>query len=198
MRQLLDLLYKASGALAAVSLVAICVIVMAQVLGRVIDAVANALTGEQIGLIVPSAAEFSGFFLAGASFLALAYTFRHGGHIRVRLLVQRFSHGAQHVVEIWCLLVALGLAAFFAWNVVLLVIDSWEFHELSVGIIPVPLWIPQSFMALGLIVLTIALLDDLVHVVKGADPSYEGAGEDLLEEVKQEIAAETSTNSTAK
>jgi TRAP-type C4-dicarboxylate transport system permease small subunit len=173
MRKLLDLVYGLSGAAAALSLLAICLLVIAQVIGRIIETVAVAITGEQLGLVIPSAAEFAGFFLAGASFLALAYTLRHGGHIRVSLLVQRFHGGLRRWIEIWCLGFATLLAGFFAWHTVLLVLDSWEYEEVSYGLIPVPLWIPQTFMAAGIAIFAIALADDLVRVLRGADTSYQ-------------------------
>ena len=190
MRNALVWMYRLSGALAAICLVGICSIVVAQVGGRIIDGLATLLTGDRIGLIVPSAAEFSGFFLAGASFLALAYTLRHGGHIRVSLLVHRLSGTAQHWIELWCLAFAIGLSAYFSWHTLLLVVDSWEFDEVSYGMIPVPLWIPQATMALGLIVLTIALIDDLVRVARGQDASYKGAEESLLSEDSEKLFGE--------
>ncbi len=182
MRTILDTLYRVSGAVAAFCLVAICLIVVAQVGGRIIDGIATLITGERIGLLVPSAAEFSGFFLAAASFLALAYTFRADGHIRVSLLITRLSGRPRHWIEVWCLAFAIALAGFFTWHTILLVADSMEYGEVSYGMIPVPLWIPQSFMALGLIVLTIALVDDMARVLRGEKPSYEGVGEGLLSE----------------
>jgi TRAP-type C4-dicarboxylate transport system permease small subunit len=190
MRNALDWLYRSSGALAAVCLLAICTIVIAQVAGRIIDGLATLITGDQIGLIVPSAAEFSGFFLAGASFLALAYTFRHGGHIRVSLLVQRLGGRGRHWIELWCLAFGTVLGAFFSWHTVLLVLDSWEFDEVSYGMIPVPLWIPQTLMAVGLIVLTIALIDDLVTVARGGEASYESVDESLLSEDNEKLFGE--------
>ena len=182
MRTILDTLYRVSGAAAALCLVAICLIVMAQVSGRIIDGIATLVTGERIGLIVPSAAEFSGFFLAAASFLALAYTFRADGHIRVSLLINRIGGRPRHWFEVWCLAFAVVLAGFFTWNTILLVADSIQYNEVSYGMIPVPLWIPQCFMAFGLIVLTIALVDDLVRVLRGKKPSYENVEEGLLSE----------------
>ncbi|MDJ0947668.1 MAG: TRAP transporter small permease [Alphaproteobacteria bacterium] len=190
MRKILDSIYHASGVLAATCLVAICTIVIAQVAGRVIDRLATVLTGDQIGLVVPSAAEFSGFFLAGASFLALAYTMRHGGHIRVSLLVQTISGEPRRLIELWCLAFGAATVAFFAWHAILLVLDSYEFEEVSYGIIAVPLWIPQSAMALGLVVLAIALFDDLVRVATGREPSYEGKEEALLSGEDEALFAE--------
>ena len=42
---------------------------------------------------------------------------------------------------------------------------SWVIKELSQGLIPLPLWIPQLGMAIGTTVLTVAMLDRLVAVV---------------------------------
>ena len=90
----------------------------------------------------------------------------------------------------WCLAFATGLGAFFSWHTVLLVVDSWEFDEVSYGMIPVPLWIPQTSMAVGLIVLTIALIDDLVGVIRGQEASYESADESLLSTDSEKIPGE--------
>jgi hypothetical protein len=48
--------------------------------------------------------------------------------------------------------------------------------------VSVPLWLPQSPVALGLAILTLALADELVSVLRGAFPSWEGKGENLLGE----------------
>ena len=171
-RGALDGLYRISGALAALCLVLICLIVAGQVAGRVVDAIALAVAGRGFGFYIPSAAEFSGFLFAASSFLALAYTLRHGDHIRVLLCLSRLPDRARRGAEIWCLAFAAGFAGFFAVHAVLLVLDSLDFGEVSVGMVPVPLWIPQGFMALGLVVLTIAALDDLVSVLCRRNPSY--------------------------
>ena len=51
--------------------------------------------------------------------------------------------------------------------------------------VPVPLWIPQSGMALGLVVLTISLVDEFVIVLRGGRPSYQGKGESLMAEAPE-------------
>lgn len=178
MRRLLDLLYGVSGFLGAFFLAAICLTVLAQVGVRLIDLLALWLIGERIGLIVPSAAEFTGFFLVAASFLGLAYTLRTGGHIRVSLLIRQLTGQRRRWIEAWCLGFSTLLCGYFAWHALLLVRDSLLFGEMSYGIIAVPLWIPQTGMALGLVILTIALLDDLVAVLGNRDPSYRQAEEE--------------------
>lgn len=172
MRNLLDTIYRLSGGAAALCLLLIAGVVLAQVGANAIDALARAVTGTAFGLVIPSYSDFAGFFLAGASFLALAHTLRHGGHIRVSLLLGRFRPAARRRIELLCLLVALGLTLNFAWHTLLLVGESWQYNDLSPGMIAVPLWIPQSVMAAGLLVLNLALLDELVTLLRGGTPEY--------------------------
>jgi len=172
MRRLLDQLYAASGAAAAAFIVAIALVVLAQVGCNAVDALIKAAGGTPIGLVVPSYAEFAGFFLAAASFLALAHTLQRGDHIRVMMVLQKLPQRAQRAAEYWCVSMGLFISGYFTWYTWLLVAESVEYNDLSPGIIPVALWIPQGAMALGLSVLTIALLDDLVRLARGGNPSY--------------------------
>ena len=174
MRRLLNRLYLASGALAALFIVAICAVVLLQVCANLLDTVANFLTGEPVGIVIPSYAEFAGFFLAAASFLALAYTLRHGDHIRVSLLITHLRGGARRLTELGCLAVALAVSAYFTWFMFDLVRESFVYEDVSPGMVPVRLWIPQLSLALGLVVLVIALLDEFVCVAMGKQPGDEG------------------------
>lgn len=179
MRRFLDSLYLGCGALAAVSIAAIAALVMAQVTANLIDRLAALLTGRAFGLLVPSYAEFTGFLLVAASFLALPYALRAGAHIRVTLLLGRLPPALHRAADIWCLMVGLGLSAWAAWWAVDLTRESLSFGDLSPGLIPVPLWIPQSAMALGLAVLALAFADDLVAALRGRTPSFDGAESDI-------------------
>ena len=173
MRVLLDGLYRACAVLAAVFLVAIGLLILAQMLGRL------------VGVVVPSANELAGFCMAATSFLALAPTFRRGGHIRVSLVVARLPPSARLWTEVWCLGFASALIAYFAWYLVDLALYSALHGRLSPGLLPIPLWIPQAGMAFGTVVLAVALLESLVAVLRGRPPSYAeheaGAGEPTVE-----------------
>lgn len=185
-RRCLDGLYLASGWLAAFFIALICALVVAQVALNLVDRLSSVFTGTAIGLTIPSYADFTGFFLASASFLALAHTFREGGHIRVTLLIGHFSSSWRKIVEIWCVAVALMISLYFCWYTLLLVHESWTYNDLSMGMVAVPLWIPQSGMLLGLLVLSIALIDEFVRVLRGRVPSYEESAENLIEQSREE------------
>lgn len=173
MRAGLDVLYRLAQALAAACLVAIASLVVLQVFGRIIDGFRKFFGFEVLGLLVPSLSEICGFLLVGASFLALATTLRRADHIRVTLLLQHLPAGVARVFEVWCLAVATLLAAYFTWYSGQQAYDSYLFNEVSFGIIPIPLAIPQSVMTLGLGVFTIALVDDLALAIVGRKVSYE-------------------------
>ncbi|WP_445004342.1 TRAP transporter small permease [Halomonas mongoliensis] len=165
MRYRLRPLYTLGGYLAAASLTLICALITAQIVGRLIDRAAVALGGDRIGLAIPGLSEISGFLLVGASFLGLAYTFVHGGHIRVTLLIGRLSPAPRAWVEVFCLSIALALGLYLAWNLYWLLDDSITFNETSYGLLRIPLWIPQSAMLAGVVLFCLALIEAWLHTL---------------------------------
>ena len=173
MRRALDSLYRWSGGAAAVFILAICVIVLLQVGANIVDSAATLVIGEPIGLVVPSYSEFTGYFLVAASFLALANALRSGSHIRVSLVIRGLPQGPRRLIELWCSAAGAVFSAYFAWYAVDMVVDSYRFNDISPGIIAVPIWIPQSTMAVGLVILFIALADEFVTLLRGGTPQYQ-------------------------
>ena len=150
-------LYDACGALAALFLIAIAVLILTSIAVRL------------MGTTIQGLADYAGYCMAAGSFLALAYTFTHGGHIRVTLILQRFKGGSRRAAELWCLTAAAGLAGYFAYYSIRFVIDSYTYTFISEGPDATPLWIPQIGMGLGTTVLAIAIVDRLIQVARGAD-----------------------------
>ena len=162
MRALLQLSYRASALCGALALVCICVIITIQVIFNTIDKLMFLLTGEAIGLTVPSYSEFSGLFLAAGTFLALGYTFRESAHILVTLLLQALPNQWRHRAEQLSLVVAIAMVGFLTWYLGVITWEAWIYHDVTSGIIPVPIWIPQLLMTLGSGVLSLALIDTLI------------------------------------
>lgn len=167
MRKALDSFYRFGGALSALHLTAIMVMVVLQVLGRVLDKLLLWFGLSPMGLNIPGLAELAAFLLLGATFFGLAYTFWQGGHIRVTLLVQHLPKPLQRWVDMATVSVAVLITGFAVWFSARLTFDSYDFGDLSIGMVPVPLWIPQLGMALGLTWLLIALLDAFFALATG-------------------------------
>jgi TRAP-type C4-dicarboxylate transport system permease small subunit len=179
MRAFLDRLYAFALWLSALCLVAIAAMVAAQLAGRIVDGATRLLGLRPYGFVILSLAEMAAYLLAAASFLALAGTLKSGAHIRVTLLLANLSERARRVVEIWAFGAAAVFSGYATWHLGSFAYVSWRFNEVSPGMIPVPLAIPQAAVAVGMLLLTIALVDELVAVIRQGRPSFR-ASEDAL------------------
>ncbi len=162
MRRTLDALYDGCAWLAAVAMIGVLVMVLLSVLGR------------QLAFHLPGTDAYAGYSMAAAGFLALAHTLKRGEHIRVTLLLGKLGGRARQGMELWSLSVAVLLAGLFAWFSVRLVLQSIEFHDISTGTDATALWIPQLAMALGTLMLLVALLDEWVLEARGQRSHSQG------------------------
>lgn len=154
-RRLLDALYGFSAWMAALSMVGLLLLVVA------------AIAGRQFGFNLDGVDAYAGYSMAAAGFLALAPTLKRQEHIRVTLLTARLGAGAKRGAEIWALLIGVLLAGVFAYFSTQLAWISYDIHDVSSGNDATPLWIPQISMAVGTLILLIALIDELVLELLG-------------------------------
>nr|WP_245215651.1 TRAP transporter small permease [Pararoseomonas baculiformis] len=160
LRRGLDALYKLGAAMAALSLLGIFLVMIAQVGLRF------------FGLHLPGADDISAYLCVSTAFLALALTFRRGELIRVGLLVENVPAGPRRVLEVMALSAAAMACAYALWWLVDDVLFSLEIEDVAQGELPVPLWIPKLAMPIGASILLIAVLEELVTVLRGGTPSY--------------------------
>lgn len=155
MRALLHTLVAAAAALGAVCFVGVELMILYQ------------LGGQFLPYIPRSADEFAGYFMGMSAFLALAYTFTAGEHIRVTLLVERIAPAPRRAIERLAVTLAAAMAAYLAYYFAKLAWQSWQFDERSSGLIALPMWIPQAAMAFGAIVFFLAVTDRAWRVWHG-------------------------------
>jgi TRAP-type C4-dicarboxylate transport system permease small subunit len=166
LRRGLDALYVASAGLAALSLFSIFAVMMAQVALR------------EFGRQFPAADDISAYLCVSTTFFALAHTFRRGELIRVGLVIERLGPKARHVAEILALTLAAVSVAYCVFWTLDDVLFSYEIDDVAQGALAVPLWIPKLAMPLGASILLIAVLDELVTVLRGHRPGYVLAAEE--------------------
>lgn len=160
MRKFLDSLYLGSGVLAAVFLAGIGVLMLAQIIGR------------ELGYQVRGADDLTAWFCAASAFLPLAHTFKRGELVRVGLLLEGLQPAARRHAELFSLGLAAVFVGYMAVAVTRFVYQSWEINDVAQGMLPLPMWIPQSSFALGVIVLFVAIVDELVLVIAKRTPTY--------------------------
>jgi len=172
MRRMLDTAYGLAGAIAALSILGICLIVSAQVMLNILAR----FGGSELSFTIPSYADFAGYFLATATFMAMAYTLRSGGHIRVNLLVQNLPEKPRWLSEIFALSLGATTAGYATWYAGLLLGESLHYGDMSTGIVAIPLWIPQLPMVAGLGLLTVAFVDSLFEALHSGKPVLSDTG----------------------
>ena len=170
--RVLDGVYLAAGVLAALFLVAILCLIVAQMVTR------------WIGVAFPGSTDFAGYAMAGASFFALAHALTRGAHIRVSVLLNLNGWTRR-----WIDLAALAVAAVTATYLARFAVKANLFSEMlgdrtqgqdrmpdwliaafsgrlggaGAGWSYTPVWIPQLSMSAGTILLAVCLWDMLIR-----------------------------------
>jgi len=170
LRRALDLIYDGAGYVAAACLVGILLVIVLQMVTRWSD------------LSVPGLNEFAGYLMATASFLAFAHTLNRGVHIRVNLFLTWLGP-RRFWAEVWCMAIGAAATAYLAWYSVRLVYWSRKLGDVSQGQDATPLWIVQTPMAFGAVLLAVCFLDNLMSLLLhgrdniGADGVEQSRGE---------------------
>ena len=161
MRRLLDRLYRASGALAAVCLAAICVLMLAQSAGR------------EVGILLRGADDVVAWLNAAVVFLALGHTFRHGELVRVGLWLDMVGPRSRSVLEVFSLVTATVFACYTLYAVGTYMAESRSGGYMTQGLLVIPEWIPQVTFLVGLAIFLVAVIDELARVLRGRKPEYQ-------------------------
>ena len=166
MRRVLDALYLGAGALAALFVAAIAVLMIGQSVLREFRVATGAVN------------DVVAWCCAAAAFLAMAHAFKHGDFVRVTLGLEKAAPPLRRTLELFTLAVGSAATAYLAWWANRFTYESWEFNDLAQGLLPLPLWIPQLSFAVGSILLFIAVLDEFIIVLRGGRPTYVTAVEE--------------------
>ena len=176
-RRSLDLLYLFAGYAAAALLIVIFGIMMFMSVGR------------QFGVNIPAGDDFAAWCMCAMAFLGLAHTFKKGEIIRVGILLEQVSGKKRWALEVIALGIATIFTLYFAWQATKMTYDSWRFNDMAQGALAVPLWIPQLGYCGGLIILAIAMVDEMIHVLRGNKPSYEKEAPATPDEFVERVAS---------
>ena len=152
--RLLDRIYSVSGKVATWFLALIAIIIVAHIVARV------------FGSHLPSADEFAAWSMAASFFLALPTALFKGSHIRVTLLLQNIPFRLSRVFDVVSTSLALALFAWAAWHISGYTYESYVYDVRSQGILPTPLWIPQTAMVYGSCLMAIGFADRLQRILR--------------------------------
>jgi TRAP-type C4-dicarboxylate transport system permease small subunit len=160
MRRFLDGLYATFGAIAALCVLSILLLMIAGSIGR------------EFGLRLGFINDVVAWMCASASFFGMAYAFKQGDFVRVTLLLDKLGPRWRRRLELLSLGIAALAVGYLALWACRFTYDSYQFNEIAGGMVAIPIWIPQMSFVLGACLLLVAVLDELVTVLRGGKPGY--------------------------
>ena len=160
LRRGLDGLYTGAGALAALCVLAIFVLMIAAPLGRAL--------AWRVGWINDVVA----WLCAAAAFMGMAHSFRNGDFVRVTLLLEQLSPAVRRRLEVVSLAIAAVAVGYLSFWAARFTYESWQFGDIAGNLVAIPIWIPQMGFVIGALIFMLAVLDECVTVLRGGKPSY--------------------------
>lgn len=160
MRRTLDAAYATAGALAALNVLAIFLLMIAASAGRSFN--------WRVGWVN----DVVSWLCAAAAFLGMAYSFRNGDFVRVTLLLEMVSPRWRRVLEVASLTVAMAAVGYLGYWAARFTWESWKFNDIAGNLVAIPIWIPQMSFVVGALLFVVAVADECVTVLRGGKPSY--------------------------
>jgi TRAP-type C4-dicarboxylate transport system permease small subunit len=105
--------------------------------------------------------EFSGYLLVVITFMGAAYTLKTNGFTRMEVIYNRFAGVGRRVFNILFNLVALIFLVVADYWIWVYTLSSYRSETKSISIVQTPLFIPQSFMGLGVTLLLFEVMLEL-------------------------------------
>lgn len=151
--RILDRIYLLGAYLSGLLLVLLCALVVWSILARI------------LGVFAGGATDVAGYVMATSTFMALAYTFRTQGHIRVAFLIQKMTGAKRRALEYWCLGILSAVSLYLAYYMIALARESYAWGDRSEGADAILLWIPQTPVALGSALFALAVVHSFLEAV---------------------------------
>lgn len=105
---------------------------------------------------------YSVYFFIAISYMAAAYAMYKSEHIKVDILTNRFSMKTKKVLECFLMTVSLVFFIYLAKYSWVMAHRSYVNHSKDLSIIQIPIWIPQSSLVIGCVLLCLAIIRHLL------------------------------------
>lgn len=123
--------------------------------------------------------EVSTYLLAASWFLSAAYTLRTNGHVRVNIFINILNDRASRILDIIATTIGIVLSLIFFKALYILASDSFFFHKTSFSPLRAPLYIPQVFIAFGMLLMLLQMIMRLLLLFIDEKPDIDLKNEQI-------------------
>lgn len=152
--RLSDRLSKAGGVLAGILMLIGVTMVLTEIVLRTLFNMTLYITEE-----------YTGYLMVGITFLALAYTLRERGHIRMTFLHSALKGKARTALDIYTFAFGMAFFSIVTWTTAGFFWDSVVSHSRSMQVSATYLAIPQFFMPLGSFIMTLQFAAEMCRSI---------------------------------
>jgi len=125
-----------------------------------------------LGVSMMVADEFAGYMLVWFVFCGIGYCLRTGSLLRVSIVYSRLRDFQQRVLQVVFDIFSLVVSVILCYQLGRLWVHTWKTEIISVTQVEIPVWIPQTVMPVGMLILIAALVVELKrHVRDLIEPS---------------------------
>jgi len=114
----------------------------------------------------PFATDLTGYSLVAVTFLGLAYTLRHGKHVRIQIVTSRLRSKTRKIVDLAASVVALAFLVFCIFPVYNQALESYTYKSQLLDYFRTPLYIPQLIICVGVCLMTLELVVHIVNQIR--------------------------------
>lgn len=147
-----DRLSGHSGFIAAMTVVMMMIVIFVEVVSRTL-----------FNVSIPIGVEVGEYLLAVVVYLGASYTLREKGHIKVDFVLKRFPTRSQKVLNLVTMLLTLVVTILLVWYGWHLIIESYTLGSKAWSVLHTPLFIPQIFMGVGIILLLMQVVAEFLR-----------------------------------
>lgn len=110
--------------------------------------------------------EFSGYLLVGIVAMGLAYTLKHEAHIRITLIWDNLPPNWKNRLDILVGCSSVLITCFIIYHALILVYKTQQRGITADTMVQTPLWIPQTAIPVGFILLLLQLLNFILRRIR--------------------------------
>jgi TRAP-type transport system small permease protein len=151
----LGFLERACQFICAVSIVAMAVIVLIEIVTRNLFDFSFQISDE-----------VGGYIVVGLTFLALPVCQARQAYHHVMFIQARLPRRARDILNLGFDLLSLAFCAVLIWQLTWQTIQTWQTGDIAPTLLATPLWIPQAVMPLGCVILAVVQLRGIAHRVQ--------------------------------